>query len=147
MEMATKTGKLLEAKDLAAQRDECRQRYRDAIRDFTADEKAALTALAGRVHDAWKGEYPLFADTPWSFLKVALPIEGGLPHTRARSIVLPETVTPFLARLTPDTEPFLAELLVHEQAHVVQRLHPEVFEALLGGGLGGRAPQAPSNPG
>ena len=136
MEMATKTGRPLEAKDLAAQRDECRERYRAAIRDFTEGEKAALTALAGKIHDAWKGDYPLFAGTPWSFLKVALPIEGGLPHTRGRTIVLPETLAPFLARLTPEAEPQIAELLVHEQCHVVQRLHPGVFEPLYTGPWG-----------
>jgi len=140
MEMATKTGQLLKAKDLARQREECRKRYRDAIRDFTAEEKDALTALVGRIHAAWADEYPLFTETPWSFLKVAFPIEGGMPHTRGGSIVLPETVIPFLVHAAgATTDAGLAmpvELLVHEQSHVVQRLHPEVFEGLYTGPWG-----------
>jgi len=134
MEMATKTGKVLEAKDLPGQRDECRQRYRDAVRDFTAEEEETLITFARKIHSAWADKYPLFANTPWSFVSVASTMEGGMPHTRGRSIVMPEKANRSLAQLARANprlaEAIIVELLVHEQAHVVQRLHPAVFEAL-----------------
>ena len=40
------------------------------------------------VHD----DYPAFAQTPWSFLKVYDRIEGGLPHTRGPHITYSERV-------------------------------------------------------
>jgi hypothetical protein len=140
MDMATKTGELLHAKEIAAQREECRERYRAAVRTFTAGEKAALTALVGRIHAAWADEYPLFAETPWSFVKVAPTIEGGMPCTRGRSILLPESAVALVARVSGRSpgsrDAGFARLLVHEQAHVVQRLHPEAFAPLYTGSWG-----------
>ena len=137
IEMTAKTGKPLEAKDLAAQRDECRKRYAAAVLDFTADEKAALSAFTTEVGAAWASEYPLFSKTPWSFIKLADSVEAGLPHTRGRSIVFAPSVTEAFAKSwKSDSKAALvgaARLLVHEQSHVVQRLHPEAFAPLYTG--------------
>ena len=46
LEMHAKTGSSGPGANLAAQRDECRKRYRSAVLDFTDDEKAAMTAAA-----------------------------------------------------------------------------------------------------
>jgi hypothetical protein len=137
IEMAAKTGNPLEAKDLAAQRAECRKRYAAAVLDFTADEKAALTGMTGEVSAAWAAEYPLFSSTPWSFIKLADSFEAGFPHTRGRSIVFAPAVTEGFARSwKSDPKAAVAgaaSLLVHEQSHVVQRLHPDVFAPLYTG--------------
>src|SRR2546428_5617334 len=54
LEMIAKTGAPMTGTDLSAQRDECRQRYRDAVREFTDDEKAAITAATEEIREALK---------------------------------------------------------------------------------------------
>jgi hypothetical protein len=139
LEMAAKTGKPLEAKDLKAQREECRTRYQQGVRAFTDEEKTALTSAVRRLHAAWADPYPRIADLPWSFLGVENTVEGGLPHTRGRSIVVPRSVGVAIA--AAETIGGAAarrnvELLVHEQSHVLQRLEPALFEPLYTGDFG-----------
>lgn len=134
LEMVAKTGAPLKETALAAQRDECRKRYRDAVREFTADEQAALAATTGKIREALKDAYPLFAQTPWSFLKVSASIEGGMPHTRGAHIVFSERIAAqfaqFRAKGLDPAKSSLAELLIHEQCHVVQRARPALFTDL-----------------
>jgi hypothetical protein len=137
LEILAKTGRPLTATDLPAQRDECRKRYRESVREFTEDEKTALTATTDAIRSALKNEYPLFARTPWSFLKVAGSIEGGLPHTRGAHIVFSERLAAqFAAVRSKGIDPSrtgLGELLIHEQCHVVERAHPALFPDLYTG--------------
>ena len=135
MEMAAKTGSPVPGETLEAQRDVCRKRYQDAVRAFTEEEKEALRwyvrKYVDRVHEA----FPLFTKTPWRFIKLAPPAEGGLAHTRGRCIVLPPWVITRLVELrtsNPDGALHkLGQLLVHEQMHVVQRLHPARMASFL----------------
>ncbi|HXX94989.1 MAG TPA: hypothetical protein VEN81_15290 [Planctomycetota bacterium] len=135
LEMIAKTGAPLTQTGLAAQREECRQRYRDSVREFTADEKAALGAAAGEIREALKKAYPIFAETPWSFLKTDGSIEGGLPHTRGPHIVFSDrTIRQFALLRGRGVNPAktgLGQLLIHEQCHVVQRARPRLFEDLF----------------
>jgi hypothetical protein len=140
LEMAAKTGSALEGADLAAQRAECKKRYQAGVIELSDEERQALTALVERVHAACAAEYPLLAKTPWSFIPLADTLEGGLPHTRGRSIVLPQVVLHMMVRAAkkPD-EPIAPEmcgLLAEEQAHVLQRLYPELFAPLYTEGWG-----------
>jgi hypothetical protein len=133
-EMAAKTGAALTTKGLAAQRDECRARYKAAVREFTDGEKEAIGGVARAVTAALKTAYSLFAATPWSFLKVDESIEGGMPHTRGPHVVLPAGVAAAIeragmARVSRDRSP-LAGLLIHEQCHVLQRAKPALFADL-----------------
>jgi hypothetical protein len=134
LEMIAKTGAPLESKDLAAQRDECRARYRAAVREFTDDEKSAIAETARTVSAALKTAYPMFAATPWSFLELDGSIEGGMPHTRGPHIVLPTSWAPrfvqMKARGMDLVKSALAEVLVHEQCHVLQRAKPALFADL-----------------
>jgi uncharacterized protein YijF (DUF1287 family) len=82
LEMAAKTGLLLPAGDLPQQRSVCMDRYRSAVHEFSLEEQNALGA-ATELIDAAVKDYPLYASTPWRFLKLANNIEGGMPHTRA----------------------------------------------------------------
>jgi hypothetical protein len=114
MEMAAKTGSPVPGATLDEQREECRRRYADAVEDFTPSEKDALTWYVSQLVSA-TAPYPLFARTPWSFIKVgggietgnpvakdrqhmpaASPIgaviEGGNPFTRGVHIVLPDAI-------------------------------------------------------
>lgn len=134
IEMRAKTGgEALAAQELGAQRDECRERYRRGVREFDDDQKAAITSLAERLHAAWSTAYPRLADLPWSFLGVEDSIEGGLPHTRGRHIVLGTSVARAIAasvRAGAAAQREQIGLLAHEQCHVLQRLDPALFRPL-----------------
>jgi len=134
LEMVAKTGAPLTATALAAQRDECRKRYREAVREFSEDEKAALTDATAKLRAALDEAYPLFAGTPWSFLKVAGSIEGGMPHTRGAHIVFSERIAAqfaqFRSKGLDPAKSGLGELLLHEQCHVVERARPALFADL-----------------
>ncbi|MGA2256270.1 MAG: hypothetical protein ABSG53_16600 [Thermoguttaceae bacterium] len=141
MEMEAKTGQPLKGATLADKRAECRHRYEAAVREFTAEEKAAIRGLAALVDPAIRNNYPQFADMPWSFLKVASHIEAGFPHTRGKHIVLSESVCRWMlgeqARLGGRRVPLdKMELLLHEEMHVFQRAHEELFDSLYIGQWG-----------
>jgi len=135
MEMTAKTGSPITGATVAEQRDECRRRYQAAVRVFTPDEQEALRWYVNRIVPLLADDYPLFARTPWSFVKVAPNVEGGLPHTRGPHIVLPEPAIQMLTEAKAKQDEWLAmiqfsELLLHEQCHVVQREHPDRFAAM-----------------
>lgn len=133
-EMQAKTGgEPLAATELAAQRAECQERYRKGVRVFSDEEQHALTTLVERLHAAWAGAHPRIAELPWSFLGTEEVIEGGLPHTRGRSIVIPSSVGTAIVASLEAGEAAVREhltLLVHEQCHVLQRLEPKLFAPL-----------------
>ena len=135
LEMIAKTGSPLAAKDLPAQRDECRKRYQEGVLEFTDAEKSAIGDAARAVSAALKDAYPLFASTPWSFLKLDDAFEGGMPHTRGPHIVFsPSVAAMFAGARAGGADPahsVLGEVLVHEQCHVVERAHPKLFADLF----------------
>jgi hypothetical protein len=134
LEMHAKTGSAVPDADLTAQRDECRKRYRQAVREFTDDEKAGMTAAAEGISRALKDAYPFFASTPWSFVKLDMSVEGGMPHTRGPHVVVPERMAQAFASLRGRKQDPLksraAQTLIHEQCHVLQRAHPDLFADL-----------------
>ncbi|MBA3710064.1 MAG: hypothetical protein H0W83_14740 [Planctomycetes bacterium] len=131
-EMACKTGSVVPGADLAAQRDECRKRYREAARAFSAEEQKAITGVVASVFPYLAETYPRFAAVPWRFVKLDPAIEGGLPHTRGGCIVLSDDVLPMMVgRGGQKLNPQAARLLVHEQMHVLQRTDPQPFATLF----------------
>ena len=141
MEMQAKTGEPLPAGTLAQQRAECRRRYQAAVGEFSGQEKAAIRSVVELIDPAVRRDYPLYADTPWNFLKVADNIEGSFSHTRGKHIILAESVCRRLfgsqalagGRRVPLDK---MELLLHEQMHVFQRAHAEMFDSLYTGQWG-----------
>jgi hypothetical protein len=146
MEMAAKTGRPVPGQSLDQQRAECRKRYQRAVTDWTPDEKESVQWYVSDLLPA-TAQYPLFAHTPWSFIKLNGPIEGGQPFTRGKSICLPSSLLTgmvrrrqdlrnnALARRAKDQTEWTAlagfgTLLIHEQCHVLQRQHPENFANL-----------------
>jgi hypothetical protein len=147
-EMSAKTAAEIDGGTLDAQRSSCRRRYQAAVRDFSDQEQAAVRRIVTGVHPYLQERYPVFAAQPWRFLKVAPSIEGGMPHTRGRCIVLSDEVLPSLADgdATHVNEEGMV-LLVHEQTHVLQRLHAELFVPLFTESWGMvRMPRAPELP-
>jgi hypothetical protein len=134
-EMRAKTGLPLTGKTLDEARELTRLHYAAEVLDFTADEKAALEGVLVRLQPNLLKRAPLYARTPWSFLKVSDKVEGALPHTRGDHIVLSTDLLQALARLHREgrlerLDAYGANLLVHEQTHVMQRRYPALFARL-----------------
>jgi hypothetical protein len=110
-----------------------------AVLPFADEERAAISDIIVRVQPVLAARAPLYARTPWSFIKLADQAEGGMPHTRGAHVVLPASVVDVLVKLHRQARaagqqaspPPGADLLVHEQTHVLERLHPERFEPLF----------------
>ena len=134
MEMSAKTGSPIDGRTLGEQRAQCRKRYQAQVRQFADDEKEVLRGCIEKLRPVLREKFPRFAETPWSFLKVSNKIEGGLPHTQGRHIVLAESTCRRYAsgyKTAPDSAILSpAGLLIHEQMHVFQRANPEMFAAL-----------------
>ncbi|MBA3937196.1 MAG: hypothetical protein H0X38_07030 [Planctomycetes bacterium] len=127
-EMSAKTGSVIEGATLQAQRDACRRRYQAAVGEFSATEQAAVQHAIAGVQPFLTAHYPVFAAEPWRFIKLARTFEGGMPHTRGHCIVLSDDVLPmFIAGAAQPTAAEGIMMLVHEQTHVLQRLHPQLF--------------------
>ena len=95
-------------------------------------ERAGREVLDLGTHGSESVDYPAFAATPWSFIKVADNIEGGLPHTRDDFIVLSEDVSKGLfdmrARQTPETALLRGGMLLSYGMH---KEAGEVFARLI----------------
>ena len=107
---------------------------------FTDEERAAITQVLALTQAQLAARAPLYARTPWSFIKLAGRAEFGFPHTRGEHIVLPASTVARIARslhanLGKDAalaaQASWALLLVHEQTHVLQRTSPPRFEPLF----------------
>jgi hypothetical protein len=115
-----------------------------SIQPFSETEMAALRGIAGRLQPRLAARAPLYARTPWSFIKLADAAEGGMPHTRGRHVVVPAAVAATLAERHRaaakagmlEAARFGESLLVHEQTHVLQRADPARFEPLFTEALG-----------
>ena len=134
MEMSAKTGSSINGQTLDEQRAQCRKRYQSEVRQFADDEKKVLRSCIEKLTPVLRETYPRFAAMPWSFLKVSNKIEGGLPHTQGKHIILCERMCRGLAsryKTAPDrTVLSITGLMIHEQMHVFQRVNPTVFDSL-----------------
>lgn len=149
-EMRAKTGLPLEHVTLAVARALVRESYGAAAQDFSPEEQAALRSTLEDLQPLLQAQAPLYARTPWSFIKLSASIEGGLPHTRADSIVLSDAlvarITKAHARQAADKPSALWNLLVHEQTHVLQRHSPALFASLYTSAFGFRQVSLPVPP-
>jgi len=133
-EMRAKTGLPLAGASVEAARAASSQAYGAATGDFTDDERSALTDAVDSMEPLLTQRAPLYARTPWCFIKVQGFIEGGLPHTRGDCVVLADTVLRSIAAAHAkkrfDQPSGVWDLLLHEQTHILQRRHPELFAPL-----------------
>jgi hypothetical protein len=139
MEMAAKTGGEPLTGTVAKQRAECRRRYQAAVREFTQEEQTAIRNVVALIDPAVRKGYPQFADTPWNFLKVSGNLEAGFPHTRGKYIIFSENICRMLSRPRSNRQQVpldKMELLLHEQMHVFQRAHADLFDSLYTGQWG-----------
>ena len=131
-ELRAKTGLALAGMTTEQARAAAKAFYAASAQDFSAEEKAMLQGILDRVAPALMTKLPLMARTPFTFIKAG--IEGGLPHTRGACIVLSPMMLAALAHtkeLEAEVPGGAAGLLVHEQTHVLERQHPELFAQLF----------------
>ena len=126
-----------------------------AVLPFTDEEQTAIRGVIERMQSLLAVRAPLYARTPWSFIKLDDRAEGGMPHTRGPHIVLPRRVAEAYAAMHRESSakgvladsPRGRNLLVHEQTHVLERADPARFEPLFTGVLGfTRMSPAPATP-
>jgi hypothetical protein len=133
-ELRAKTG--LDLKDATPERARiaAKAHYAAGTQDFSADEQALLRGVLDRVAPQVAAKLPLMARTPFTFIKA--DAEGGLPHTRGACIILAPRLLGALLRgmqagAQAQVDAFASNLLVHEQTHVLERQHPELFAHLF----------------
>ena len=136
-EMTAKTGAPIIGDTHDAKIAECKKRYQAAVADFTDDEKQVITFFVSKAQVPLRRDYPVFGNTPWSFVKTKKSLEGGMAWTRGSHIFLPEGMLTrfvmFKKRMGDKSLPVGASLLIHEQTHVLERLHPDLFTSLFTG--------------
>jgi hypothetical protein len=141
-EMRAKTGLALQNVTLEAAREQVRETYGAHVEDFSPDEQGALREVVTGLQTLLRNRAPLYARTAWAFIKVDATLEGGLPHTRGDCIVLADAIVARIvqarAKGASRAPLSLWNLLVHEQTHVLQRRHPELFVNLYTQSLGFR---------
>lgn len=107
-----------------------RGRYAKLTREFTGEEENALRFHTAKI-DAVCADYPVYLAIPWCFVKVSDKLEGGLPHTRGKFIILGEG---FLRTVAAEKEGMralqLEQVIAHEKVHVHQRLNPGFYDTL-----------------
>ena len=151
-EIAAKCGVKTEGVSLEALRQEARKAYQAKVLTFSPEEREALTWLITQVQPPLVRDYPLLGRLPWRFLKVSRDLEGGLPHTRGGYIVLSPLVLEDLVTLYKTGQKdmlryYFGQICVHEQLHVLQRAHPELFAGFIRDILGfQRAPKLTGHP-
>ena len=155
LESRARTNSPLKGMSIAEARVAVRDYEAAAVRPFAPAETAAIRLAVERLQPLLAERAPLYARTPWSFVKLSGVAEGGMPHTRGAHIVLPEDVAAAFAHVGRDLAAdapskmsrTLLNLLVHEQTHVLERAHPERFEPLITQVFGfTRMSPAPSTP-
>ena len=110
-----------------------------AVLPFTEEERAAIRGVIERMQTLLAARAPLYARTPWSFIKLDDRAEGGMPHTRGPHIVMPRQAVESYAKMhrelsangTLAASPRGRNLLLHEQTHVLERANPARFEPLF----------------
>ena len=155
LESRSRTNSPMKGMSLADARIAVRDYEAAAVRSFTPAESAAIRGAVERLQPLLAERAPLYARTSWSFIKLSNDAEGGMPHTRGAHIVMPEAMAEAFVSLArdlgnPNPPPparFLANVLVHEQTHVLERLQPALFEPLITDVFGfTRMSPAPSTP-
>ncbi len=139
LESRSRTNSPMTGMSLADARIAVRDYEAAAAREFTAAECDGIRIALDRLQPVLAARAPLYARTPWSFIKLDDAAEGGMPHTRGAHIVMPAGMAAAFARVARDmrggqtSKPIevLLNLLVHEQTHVLERADSALFEPLI----------------
>ena len=108
--------------------------FSNSVLEFDEAERAMLTAVVESIAEQFGATYPLLVDRPWKFIKTKRDLCGGFSFTRGDCIVLSESTLAQALRLPrkpSGTVTRVESLLLHEQMHVLERRHPELFVPLF----------------
>lgn len=94
--------------------------YQENVLEWTEAEKKHITALVANNHEKLNTINHLLPEQV-IFIKVTNLVEGGLPHTRANAIILPQT-----------DKPLSEKLFFHELFHVLSRTQKQRHASLYG---------------
>lgn len=135
VEIPALIGQEPEGQTLEQRREDVKQRVAEAAGSFTEAERQTLRWYVERLRPVLAERYPRFAQQPWSFIKLGGGVLGSLPHTRNEHIVLSPPILRVMSQMRqnlPEEQALagMGNLLIHEQVHVLQRLHPEWFRPL-----------------
>lgn len=139
LECRARTRSALPGLSVQAARNAVRDYEAAAVRTFTNEECQAIVNVLNRIQPRLAARAPLYARTPWSFIKLAGSAEGGMLHTRGPHIVMPDAMADafvradreLIANAPSERTKRLVNLLVHEQTHVLERLRAPLFEPLF----------------
>ncbi|MEK9614238.1 MAG: hypothetical protein VW080_09995 [Flavobacteriaceae bacterium] len=126
--------------DLDSVRRYAKEKFADAVVNFTEDEKERISFVLNKVHQTLiENDLHLMADQPWRFIKIEDWLCGGFAHTRGTYIILSQRHIDHLTQnwstsMSAEDEQQLVEkmgkLLVHEQMHSLQRTFKSKFDVL-----------------
>ena len=101
--------------DVGTFREDMTTTYKQAILDFTPEEKRRVSAII-------EGHSKL-RDKKWTFMKMASYVDWGYPFTLEDVVVLPDRVVTVMGEHTVKT-------LEHESIHIEQRMNQDKFDEL-----------------
>lgn len=102
--------------------DEYLKRYDNLNIPFTIQD-TSVVSRAIKIADGWLEEYPILKKIPWCLILTDQSIEEGLPHTHGDTIFLSRSIT-----ISNNKPKNIAQTLVHEKVHILQRFKMELFD-------------------
>ena len=103
--------------DVKTMRKEYMEMYIKSTKDFKDQEKENVVGAIKSLFSRFKDQVPLIR--AWNIIKVDNEVDWGYPHTFGNHIVIQE-------KHLGDMDS-LAELLFHEQLHIIQRKNKSIF--------------------
>ena len=115
--------------------NECKLNYCKNVLSFNQNEIDAINKLIQELVSGLLSFYPKFPVLEWNFIKSDSKIENGLPHTRNRCIILPESEINKLIDYQKNKSKrydmtVIGTLLLHEKIHIIQRYNKEYFSKM-----------------
>jgi hypothetical protein len=113
----------------------CNKHYCNNIMDFTHLEIKNIKYCLQIINETYEKYFKKMLLLPWNFIKVSRNIEGGMPHTIEKCIVLPENFLDYLnmIMISKNKQKLLDNIistLIHEQIHVFQRMNYNIFKEI-----------------
>lgn len=123
-------------KQLTEIRELVKSRFQDWVLPVSKEEASVLNQIAVYIDTLIANDYPIVARQGWKILKVDSQCCGSSAHTRSDVIVLPEKYINQIMQTWRDSQDLKkvllgrGNILLHEQIHILQRYHPELFREL-----------------
>ena len=110
----------------------CIQKYCSNFQQFTTTQKSHIYSLLMRIIPKLKAIYPKFDYDNWHIIQSNSQIEGNMPFTISKYIIIPETYINKSMELESNKSiessiKYLGDILIHEKMHIVQRQNQQLF--------------------